>query len=383
MLTACRTLAASPHLPDVALYKNNVDGKGASYGTHENYLMDRSVPFGDVIRYLTPFLVTRQVVCGSGRVGIGASGERGGFQISQRADYVEAEVGLETTLRRPIINTRDEPHADPARYRRLHLIVGDANLLEVSTYLKLGTTALLLWLLERGSVPLELDGLELVDPVGELHAVSRDVTLSHRLTLADGRSMTALDVQRLYLEVLARAVEATGASEPQTEDVLARWGSVLGRLEADPMTCARDVEWVAKLRLLEAMRARDHLSWDNARLAAMDLQWSDVRPERGVFARLVAAGAVDRLVSQDEVATAVHEAPADTRAYFRGESVRRYGRDVAAVNWDSVVFDLPGEKSLQRVPMLEPHRGTRDHVGALLDRSPDAAALVGALVTRR
>jgi proteasome accessory factor A len=115
----------------------------------------------------------------------------------------------------------------------------------------------------------------------------------------------------------------------------------------------------------------------------MDLQWSDVRPERGVFARLVAAGAVDRLVSQDEVATAVHEAPADTRAYFRGESVRRYGRDVAAVNWDSVVFDLPGEKSLQRVPMLEPHRGTRDHVGALLDRSPDAAALVGALVTRR
>jgi proteasome accessory factor A len=383
MLAAARTVAASPHLPDIALYKNNVDGKGASYGTHENYLMDRAVPFGDVIRYLTPFLVTRQIVCGAGRVGIGPAGETGGFQISQRADYVEAEVGLETTLRRPIINTRDEPHADRARYRRLHLIIGDANLLEVSTYLKLGTTSLLLWLLERGAVPLELDGLELLDPVGEVHSVSRDLSLRHRLSLADGRSMTALDVQRWYLDVLARAVEEAGEADEQTQDVLERWASVLDRLATDPMSCARDVEWVAKLRVLEAMRSRDHLSWDNVRLAALDLQWSDVRPERGVFARLAAAGAVDRVVSAQDVADAVHEPPQDTRAYFRGESVRRYGADVAAANWDSVVFDLPEEKTLQRVPMLEPHRGTRAHVGALLDRSPNAAALVGALTSRR
>ncbi len=383
MLVASRTLASSLHLPDVALYKNNVDGKGASYGTHENYLMDRAVPFGDVIRYLTPFLVTRPIICGAGRVGIGPAGESGGFQISQRADYVEAEVGLETTLRRPIINTRDEPHADPARYRRLHLITGDANLLEVSTYLKLGTTSLLLWLVERAAVPLELDGLELVDPVSEVHSVSRDPGLRHRLALADGRSMTALDIQRCYLDVLARAVEETGGADDQTRDVLDRWASVLDRLATDPMTCARDVEWVAKLRVLEAMRSRDHLSWDNARLAALDLQWSDVRPERGIFARLAASGAVERLVSPQDVAAAVHEPPQDTRAYFRGESVRRYGADVAAANWDSVVFDLPSERTLQRVPMLEPHRGTRAHVGALLDRSPDAAALVGALRSSR
>jgi proteasome accessory factor PafA2 len=381
MLTAARALAASPHLPDAALYKNNVDGKGASYGTHENYLMNRSVPFGEVVRYLTPFLVTRPIVCGAGRVGIGPAGEQGGFQISQRADYIEAEVGLETTLRRPIINTRDEPHADPARYRRLHLITGDANLLEVSTYLKLGTTALLLWLLERGSVPLELDGLELVDPVGELHAVSRDLDLSHRLTLADGRSLRALDVQRLYHDVLARAVEAAGEADEQTADVLSRWASVLDRLAADPMTCAADVEWVAKLRVLEGMRARDHLSWDNARLAALDLQWSDVRPERGVFARVAGAGAVERLVGAEEVAAAMQNPPHDTRAYFRGESVRRFGADLAAANWDSVVFDIPGEKSLQRIPMLEPHRGTRAHVGALFDRSPSASALIAALVS--
>lgn len=383
MLAAARTLVASPHTPDVALYKNNVDGKGASYGTHENYLMDRSVPFGEIVRYLTPFLVTRPVICGSGRVGLGSAGDRGGFQISQRADYIEAEVGLETTLRRPIVNTRDEPHADAARFRRLHLIVGDANLLEVSTYLKVGTTALLLWLLERGSVPLALDGLALLDPVGEVRAVSRDLSLTHRLTLADGRAMTALDLQRAYHEVLAQAVERAADGDPQTLDVLARWASVLDRLAVDPMTCARDVEWVAKLRVLEGLRARDHLTWDNVRLAALDLQWSDVRPERGVFARLAAAGAVERLVPPGEVAAAVTSAPADTRAWFRGEAVRRYSPHLASANWDCVVFDVPGEPVLRRVPMPDPRRGTREHVGDLLDRSPDAAALLAGLTGRR
>ncbi len=383
MLAAARALAASPHLPDVALYKNNVDGKGASYGTHENYLMDRAVPFGEVIRYLTPFLVTRPLICGAGRVGIGPAGQQGGFQISQRADYVEAEVGLETTLRRPIINTRDEPHADAAKYRRLHLIVGDANLLEVSTYLKVGTTALLLWLLERGPVPLALDALALADPVAEVQAVSRDLALTHRLTLADGRTMTALEIQRTYLEALAAAVEQAGGPDPETADVLARWGSVLDRLATDPMSCAREVEWVAKLRVLEALRSRDHLTWDNARLAALDLQWSDVRPERGIYARLAAAGAVERLVDAAGVTAAMTSPPEDTRAFFRGESVRRYTGQVAAANWDCVIFDVPTEPMLRRVPMPEPRRGTRAHVGALLERSPDAAALLAELVAGR
>lgn len=382
MLTAARTLASSPHAPDVALYKNNVDGKGASYGTHENYLMDRSVPFGEVIRYLTPFLVTRAVVCGAGRVGLGPAGETGGFQISQRADYIEAEVGLETTLRRPIINTRDEPHADATRFRRLHLIIGDANLLEVSTYLKLGTTSLLLWLLEHGAVPLTLDALALADPVAEVQAVSRDLGLEHRLTLADGRTMTALEIQRTYHDVLSAAVAAAGEADPQTLDVLIRWASVLDRLGTDPMTCAADVEWVAKWRLLEGLRTRDHLTWDNVRLAALDLQWSDVRPERGVFARLARAGAVERLVDPADVTTAVGTPPLDTRAWFRGESVRRYGPHLAAANWDCVVFDIPGEVALRRVPMPDPNRGTQAHVGALLDRNPDAGALVAELTRR-
>ena len=149
MLASVRALASTAALPDVALYKNNVDGKGATYGMHENYLVDRAVPFNDLAARLIPFFVTRQVFTGAGRVGLGQRGEEPGFQLSQRADYMEAEIGLETTLRRPIINTRDEPHADPDRWRRLHVIIGDATMLEVATYLRLGTTSLVLWLIER------------------------------------------------------------------------------------------------------------------------------------------------------------------------------------------------------------------------------------------
>jgi proteasome accessory factor A len=194
--------------------------------------------------------------------------------------------------------------------------------------------------------------------------------------------MTALEIQRTYLEVLAAAVEQAGDRDGQTADVLARWASVLDRLGTDPMACSREVEWVAKLRVLEAMRARDHLAWDHARLAAIDLQWSDVRPERGLYSRLAAAGAVERLVPQAAVDDAVHTPPTDTRAYFRGESVRRYGAEVAAANWDCVIFDIASEPMLRRVPMSEPYRGTREHVGALLERSPDAARLMAGLVDR-
>ncbi|MFC8921740.1 depupylase/deamidase Dop [Cellulosimicrobium sp. NPDC057127] len=386
MLAAARELANAPGAP-VVLYKNNVDGKGASYGTHENFLVDRAVPFGVVVEVLTPFLVTRQVFAGSGRVGLGPAGEEHGFQVSQRADYVEAEVGLETTLRRPIVNTRDEPHADRQRWRRLHLIIGDANLFEPATYLKTGTTSLVLFLVEHleelgHAVRARLAGLRLADTVGDVQRVSRDLDLKRPLRLADGRSLTALEIQREYLEVAAEASASLsgkdGVDRP-TRDVLARWESVLTRLATDRDACARDVEWVAKLRLLDRLRERDGIGWDHPRLAAMDLQWSDVRPERGVYHRLLAAGAVDRVVTEREVGAAVHHAPEDTRAYFRGEVVARYGDQVSAASWDSVIFDVPGAPSLQRVPMMDPLRGTRAHIGALLDASPDAAALLAGL----
>ncbi len=381
MLAASRGLADVGI--DVVLYKNNCDGKGASYGTHENYLVERSVPFSLLVDLLTPFLVTRQVFAGSGRVGLGQNGSRDGFQISQRADYIEAEVGLETTLRRPIVNTRDEPHADRRRWRRLHLILGDANLFETATYLKLATTSLVLWVLEQaevlGSIHQELAGLRLRDPVGDVRLVSRDLDLSAPLELADGRALTALEIQQRYLDAVERGLALVGSADAQTDEAMARWRSVIDRLAADRDSCARDVEWVAKLRLLEGLRRREGIDWGHPRLAAMDLQWSDVRPERSIYQRMLAAGAVERLTDERVVTQAIQHAPEDTRAFFRGEVVARYGPQVCAASWDSVIFDVEGAASLQRVPMLDPLRGTRSHIGALLDASPDAAALLNGL----
>src|SRR5690606_16793096 len=206
-----------------------------------NYLVDRNVPFEDLARRVTAHLVTRAVIVGAGRVGLGAYGERPGFQISQRADYMEAEVGLETTLRRPIVNTRDEPHADRARWRRLHVIIGDANCAEVSTYLKVGSTALVLAAIEAGDE--RLDALVLADPVTAVRQVSYDLSLRQALPLASGESATALDVQRALLEISRDYVKDVADAA-----VLARWEDVLEKLGRDIFEAAREVEWVAKLQ---------------------------------------------------------------------------------------------------------------------------------------
>ena len=362
------------------LYKNNTDNKGASYGTHENYLMKRSTPFASIVRHLTPFFVSRQVVCGQGRVGIGQQGREAGFQLSQRADFFEVEVGLETTLKRPIINTRDEPHADAEKYRRLHVIIGDANLAEVASLLKLGTTALVLAMIEDSFLdPLELD----VDrPVAELHAVSHDTTLRHLLTLRDGRTLTAVQLQSEYCEQARKYVEDRYGSDADesTVQVLDRWERVLTGLVTEPSALASQIDWIAKLQLLEGYRSRDGLDWSDARLQLVDLQYSDVRPDKGLYHRLAAKGRMERLFTDEQIRDAATDPPLDTRAWFRGECIRRYGDQVAAASWDSVIFDLPGRVSLQRVPTLEPLRGTKAHVGDLLDRCATAAELVDALV---
>jgi proteasome accessory factor A len=376
-LDACR-FASVPTEGDLVLYKNNTDNKGASYGAHENYLVRRSTPFGDIVRHLTPFFVTRQVVCGAGRVGIGQDGRQHGFQISQRADFFEVEVGLETTLKRPIINTRDEPHADPERYRRLHVILGDANLAEVSTYLKVGTTALVLSMIEDRFLT---DDLSVARPVAALKEVSHDPSLRYAMELDDGRTVTAVQLQWEYFR-LAEAYVADrfgDDADTQTKDVLARWESVLTRLERDPFECAQELDWVAKLKLLESYRQRDGLGWDNAKLHAIDLQYADIRPEKGLYHRLVRLGRIDRLLTDEIVTEAIDNPPEDTRAYFRGRCLRQYADSVAAASWDSVIFDLPGHESLQRVPTIDPLRGTRRHVGKLLDDNDTALSLFEAL----
>ncbi|MFT4084331.1 MAG: depupylase/deamidase Dop [Nocardioides sp.] len=378
MLDATRAAARLPGNPQITLYKNNTDNKGASYGAHENYLMKRSTPFADIVRHLTPFFVSRQVVTGAGRVGIGQDGKTHGFQLSQRADFFEVEVGLETTLKRPIINTRDEPHADPERYRRLHVIIGDANLAEISTYLKVGTTALVLAMIEDGFIDRDLS---VEGPVAALRAISHDPTLRTRVRLADGRELTGVQLQLEYLDLAKKYVEDTYGvdADPQTLDVLSRWESVLDRLERDPMSCAAELDWVAKLKLLQSYRDRDGLDWDDAKLHLIDLQYADIRPEKGLYHRLARAGRITRLLDDAEVERAMHEPPVETRAYFRGRCLAQYADSVAAASWDSVIFDLPGRDSLQRVPTIDPLRGTRAHVGELLERCRTATELVAAL----
>ncbi|MBN2177133.1 MAG: proteasome accessory factor PafA2 [Demequinaceae bacterium] len=323
----------------IALYKNNVDGKGSSYGTHENFLVDRAVPFEDLARRISSHLVTRQVYTGAGRVGLGQRGETPGFQISQRSDYIEEEVGLETTLRRPIVNTRDEPHANPARWRRLHIILGDANCLEVPTFLKIGTTSLVLNAIEAGDD--RLDGLVLDDPVGAVHAVSRDLSLSQTLRLASGGETTALGLQRALIQIVG-----DHASDEEDSRVIERWGAVLDGLERDPLSCGRQVEWVAKLNLLSKLRGRLGVAddnWDDPSLAAADIRWSDLDPGEGLYNRLAAADSFDMIAAGAEVASAVTHPPQDTRATLRGRMVGHRADIVDAAGWSTVVLDRQAE----------------------------------------
>lgn len=377
-LESVRLLAARPGQPPVNLYKNNADGKGQSYGTHENYLMPRRTPFPDIVRHLIPFFVTRQVVCGAGRVGLGVDSRTAGFQISQRSDFFETEVGLETTLKRPIINTRDEPHAVADQYRRLHVIIGDANQLDVATLLKLGTTSLVLGMIEDGHLRQDWS---IRRPVAALQAVSHDPGLTTTVELVDGRRVTALDLQWMYHEA-ARAWLDGRSADPTpeaTEEVMSVWADVLTRLGRDVMSCSPDLDWVAKLQLLEGYRSRDGLSWDDHRLAAIDIQWADVRPEKGLVHRLRDRGRTRELVAREQVRAAQSRPPEDTRAWFRGRCIERFGSSVFSASWDSVVFDVPGQASLQRVPISDPERGTRSQVGDLLDRSTDVVALLQGL----
>jgi proteasome accessory factor A len=305
-------------------------------------------------------------------VGIGTEGRTQGFQLSQRADFFEVEVGLETTLKRPIINTRDEPHADADKYRRLHVIIGDANLAELSTYLKVGTAALVLDMIEARALTQDLS---IEEPVDSLQAISHDPSLTHRVRLRDGRQLTALEVQQEYLTMARKFVAERGDDDEQTHDVLRRWAEVLDELAIDPMRLADRLDWPAKLRLLEGYRQRDGLEWGDARLKLVDLQYSDVRPDKGLYHRLVARGSMQRLLTDDEVTRAMTAPPTDTRAFFRGECLRRYPAQVAAASWDSVVFDI-GRENLVRIPTMEPLRGTREHVGALFEATSSAAELV-------
>lgn len=356
------------------LYKNNSDGKGNSYGYHENYLVSRAVSFDTLARVLAPFFVTRQIFAGAGKVGAENQTSPCEFQISQRADFFESLMDLNTMVKRPIINTRDEPHTDPSKYRRLHVIVGDANMAELSTFLKIGTLSLVLDMVEAGwAIP----GFELENPVRAIKEVSRDLEVKQTLKLADGRPTTALHIQRAYLQAAAE-FSATRPVSPQSQEVLQRWGNVLDSLESEPMALARQLDWVAKRQMIESYMERKGCGWSDSRVRLMDLQYHDVRREKGLYYALERTDRIDRLCSDEVVAEAEHVPPSGTRAYFRGRCVKKYAPAIYGASWTSVLFDV-GNTTIKKVPLIDPHRGTEALTRSLIDGSDTAAELLSKL----
>jgi proteasome accessory factor A len=336
------------------VYRNNSDGKGNSFGYHENYLISRKIPFEHIANVLLPFFVSRQIFCGSGKVGAENGTDPTSYQISQRADFLECLYDLNTMVNRPIINTRDEPHTQQAQFRRLHVIVGDANMCEVSTFLKVGTTAIVMDMLENQGV---LPQIKLADPVNAIKHVSRDLTVKVSLRLQNGQHTTALAIQQSFLHA-AHEFYSTRELSPITKDVLIRWESVLTKLDQDPTELNREVDWVAKRTLIESYMDRKGCSWKDPRIAMLDLQYHDIRPAKGLYYTLERAGKIERLTYDDEIQRAMHTAPTQTRAFFRGACLQRFPQQVYGMSWTSVLLEA-ADSTIKRIPLMDPYRGTQ------------------------
>lgn len=353
------------------LYKNNTDGKGNSYGYHENYLMLRSTPFDRIVQGLVPFLVTRQIFSGAGKVGTDNKGDPAEYQISQRADFFETLIDLNTMAKRPIINTRDEPHADPNQFRRLHIIVGDSNMSEFSTYLKVGTTALVLQMIDNNY---HITGLELENPLQAMRSISRDLNLKKTVKLASGKEFTPIEIQRAYLEEAYKFFNSL-ERDPVAYEVLSYWRDTLNKLENNPSEMNRKIDWMIKYELINRYREKKGYEWYNPRLAMMDLQYHDLNPDKGIYYTLVKDGYIDTFISEGMVLLAKDTPPRDTRAFFRGTCIKKFPKEVYATSWSSVLFDI-GNFTIKRVPLLHPLKGTEAIVGDIFIRSETAEDLL-------
>jgi proteasome accessory factor A len=301
---------------EIYIFKNNTDSLGNTYGCHENYLMRRDVDFWKVTEQLIPFFVTRQVFAGAGKV-LKVSGKSQYF-ISQRAQHIHEKTSSSTTSSRSIINTRDEPHADAEKYRRLHIIVGDSNMSEHATYLKVGTASLVLSMVEDGFT---VAGMELEDPVKAIREISRDPTLKKKVKLDDGRQMSAIEIQRTYWERAHEYLD-TQPDDPVLQDVLDKWGRILDRLDDDPSQLTREVDWVAKRLLIQAYTDKKGYGWDDSKVFLMDLQYHDVKRTRGLYYLMESRGLVERAVDEEAIQAAMSVPPQTTRAKVRGDFIR-------------------------------------------------------------
>lgn len=318
----------------VQLYKNNTDFHGHSYGCHDNYLVSRSIPFAQIVTGLMPFLVSRQVIAGAGKVGIEAQESGfvpGAYQLSQRADFMETDLSVDTMHNRPILNTRDEPHADPKKFRRLHLIIGDANMCEYATALKIGTTQLVLELIASGLAP----ELELADPVSAVKQISRDADLKATVRLKDRRTVSGLEIQEQYCDAAQRALIGKDA---ETDWVLQNWGESLRLLIQDRQRLVGKLDWVTKQWLLETFMQEERVGWNDPWLASLDLEYHNVNPERGLYLGLEAEGKAWRLTTEKDVEQALSAGPRDTRGGLRGLCVRRFSDQIKSMQWERIGF---------------------------------------------
>ncbi|MFP5308531.1 MAG: Pup--protein ligase [Actinomycetes bacterium] len=345
---------------EISLFKNNTDSAGNSYGCHENYLTARVGEFQRLADALIPFLVTRQVFSGAGKV---LQTPRGAiFSLAQRAEHIWEGVSSATTRSRPIINTRDEPHADAERFRRLHVIVGDSNMNEHTTWLKVATCDLVLRMLEEDAV---MRDLTLDNPIRAIREISHDVTGTRRIRLASGREMSALEIQHAYLERVDRFVASSHEADEEAKKVVAAWAHVLDRLEHDPMSLHRELDWVAKYRIVEAYRARHDLPLAHPRVAMLDLAYHDVTRSRGLYYLLERQGRVERVTDDEEIARATEEPPPDTRAALRGRFIRqaKARRRDYTVDWVHLKLN---DQAQRTVLCKDPFRSEDERVDKLI-----------------
>ena len=338
---------------EVRLYKNNTDFVGHSYGCHDNYLMQREIAWDRIVSGVLPFLITRQIFAGAGKMGIeteSSASQPGIYQISQRADFFSVLVSIDTMNRRPLVNTRDEPHADTSRYRRFHVIVGDSNMSEWATAMKIGTTSMVLRLIEEGEVP----QLEIAQPVDANKFISRDQTYDWIIELKDGRKISAIEVQRIYLKAAAK-LDFQGDEDQKW--ILREWESVLNDLERDPMSTRDRIDWAAKKLLLNALQEEEKLSWNDPWLQSIDLEYHNVDLDTGLYYELVRQGAMRRVVTEEAIKNAIFNPPETTRAFFRGRSVARFNDQIESIQWDEIVFTNGAQP--QRVALPEAASNSR------------------------
>jgi proteasome accessory factor A len=345
---------------DIHLFKNNTDSAGNSYGCHENYLVGRHGEFSRLADVLVPFLVSRQILCGAGKV---LQTPRGAvYCISQRAEHIWESVSSATTRSRPIINTRDEPHADAERFRRLHVIVGDSNMSETTTLLKLGSTDLVLRMIEAGVV---LRDMSLENPIRAIREVSHDMTCQRKIKLANGREVSALDIQREYHAKAVEFVERRGG-DAVAKRVLDLWGRTLLAIEtADLELVAREIDWVTKYVLIDRFRHRHGLSLASPRVAELDLKYHDIHRGRGLYYRMERAGLVERVTRDLDIFEAKSRPPQTTRARLRGEFIKRAQEKRRDFTVDWVHLKL-NDQAQRTVLCKDPFRSVDDRVDKLI-----------------